>query len=203
MPLVRQKITEMFGRDPHPGVHPDEAVALGAAMLAGSLGDIGSIVLIDVLPMTIGVGLPGGRFKRVIERNTPLPASKAYAISTPYRKGRKVEVAVFQGEDTNVSANEYLGTLRLPVPRRHRKSSINLEVSFDLGPECVLEVSARDMDTGKMVRSSFATSDTPDALRKRLDMEAPSVSKDGSERAEELSKRGGGFWSRLKRAVGG
>ncbi|WP_395854269.1 Hsp70 family protein [Cystobacter fuscus] len=82
MPLVREKLKEKLGRAPHAGVNTDEAVALGAALYSSAVDRVSSMVLIDVLPMTIGVAMPGGVFTRVIERNTPLPAQRSFAVST-------------------------------------------------------------------------------------------------------------------------
>src|SRR5207237_9151379 len=114
--LVRSKRGEYFGKEPSKAVHPDEAVALGAAVLANSMqsGDIGGMVLVDVLPMSIGVGLPGGRFKKVVERNTSLPHKKAYSIWTSEDNQKTLEIPVFQGEADRAQQNEYLGTLVVP-----------------------------------------------------------------------------------------
>jgi molecular chaperone DnaK len=202
MPLVRQKLREMFGRDAHPGVHPDEAVALGAALLAGSLDRVTSVVLIDVLPMTLGIGLPGGRFKRIIERNTPLPVQRTYGIATTRRNQRKIEISVFQGEDTHVSGNDYLGTLVVDGLQRGEKGAVQVAVTFALGPECVLDVAAREVGSGHEVRATLATRDTPEDLRKRLRIDAEAASAAESARAEELTRRGSRFWSLLKRVVG-
>src|SRR5213078_4918736 len=100
MPMVRAKLREFFGKEPSKAVHPDEAVALGAAVLANSMqsGDIGGMVLVDVLPMSIGVGLPGGRFKKIIERNTSLPHKRSYSIATTKDDQVELEIAIFQGE---------------------------------------------------------------------------------------------------------
>ncbi|MFN7134265.1 MAG: Hsp70 family protein, partial [Myxococcales bacterium] len=106
MPLVRDLIEQFFKKPPHKGVHPDEAVALGAALLAHSLEQVSGVVLIDVLPMSIGIGLPGGRFKKVIERNTPLPHSKTYGLATFRDDQRELELTVFQGDGDRVEQNE-------------------------------------------------------------------------------------------------
>src|SRR5882724_5359552 len=113
MPLVRARLREFFGKEPSKAVHPDEAVALGAAVLAHSMqsGDIGGMVLVDVLPMSIGVGLPGGRFKKIIERNTTLPHKKSLNIGTTRDNQDTVEIVIFQGDNEKAQANEYLGTL--------------------------------------------------------------------------------------------
>ena len=167
-PLVHQKVAQFFGRTASKGVHPDEAVALGAALFAHSLGQVEGVVLIDVLPMTIGVGLPGGRFKPVLEHNTPLPASKRYEISTTRDRQEELEVVVFQGEGLMASENEYLGTLKLtglpPLPR----GEVQVTVTFEVSNESLLTVKAREASTGREVESVFTTRDTPEAIRARL-----------------------------------
>jgi molecular chaperone DnaK len=167
-PLVHEKITKFFGRPPSKGVHPDEAVALGAALLAHSLGQLEGVVLIDVLPMAIGVGLPGGRFKPVLERNVSLPASKVYTLST-HRDGQtELELTVFQGDSDRAQDNEYLGTLRLAgLPKRPR-GAVQVTVTFEVNNESLLKVTAREGSTGREVVSTFTTRDTPETVKARL-----------------------------------
>ncbi|TSC26631.1 TIGR02266 family protein [Corallococcus sp. Z5C101001] len=175
-PLVHEKITQFFGRPPSKGVHPDEAVALGAALLAHSLGQLEGVVLIDVLPMAIGVGLPGGRFKPVLERNVSLPASKVHTLST-HRDGQtELELTVFQGDSDRAQDNEYLGTLRLAgLPKRPR-GAVQVTVTFEVNNESLLKVTAREGTTGREVVSTFTTRDTPEAVKARLSQpEAPAV----------------------------
>ena len=113
MPLVHQKVAAFFGKQPSRAVHPDEAVAIGAALLAHSLGSAEGVVLIDVLPMSIGIGLPGGRVKTIIERNTPLPARKQYGLATTRDGQTEFELVIVQGESPDAAECEYLGTVRL------------------------------------------------------------------------------------------
>ncbi|MCY1031194.1 TIGR02266 family protein [Corallococcus sp. BB11-1] len=167
-PLVHEKITKFFGRPPSKGVHPDEAVALGAALLAHSLGQLEGVVLIDVLPMAIGVGLPGGRFKPVLERNVSLPASKVYTLSTHRDDQTELELSVFQGDAERAPDNEYLGTLRLAgLPKRPR-GAVQVTVTFEVSNESLLKVIAREATTGREVVSTFTTRDTPEAVKARL-----------------------------------
>ncbi|MBE4752508.1 TIGR02266 family protein [Corallococcus sp. ZKHCc1 1396] len=167
-PLVHEKITKFFGRPPSKGVHPDEAVALGAALLAHSLGQLEGVVLIDVLPMAIGVGLPGGRFKPVLERNVSLPASKVYTLSTHRDDQTELELSVFQGDAERAPDNEYLGTLRLAgLPKRPR-GAVQVTVTFEVSNESLLKVVAREATTGREVVSTFTTRDTPEAVKARL-----------------------------------
>ncbi|MCY1041695.1 TIGR02266 family protein [Corallococcus sp. bb12-1] len=167
-PLVHEKITKFFGKPPSKGVHPDEAVALGAALLAHSLGQLEGVVLIDVLPMAIGVGLPGGRFKPVLERNVSLPASKVYTLSTHRDEQTELELSVFQGDSERAPDNEYLGTLRLAgLPKRSR-GAVQVTVTFEVSNESLLKVIAREATTGREVVSTFTTRDTPESVKARL-----------------------------------
>ncbi|WP_244238653.1 Hsp70 family protein, partial [Corallococcus terminator] len=172
-PLVHEKITKFFGKPPSKGVHPDEAVALGAALLAHSLGQLEGVVLIDVLPMAIGVGLPGGRFKPVLERNVSLPASKVYTLSTHRDEQTELELSVFQGDSERAPDNEYLGTLRLAgLPKRPR-GAVQVTVTFEVSNESLLKVIAREATTGREVVSTFTTRDTPEAVKARLAQAEP------------------------------
>ncbi|NOK01129.1 MULTISPECIES: TIGR02266 family protein [Myxococcus] len=167
-PLVHEKITKFFGKPPSKGVHPDEAVALGAALLAHSLGQLEGVVLIDVLPMAIGVGLPGGRFKAVMERNTSLPSTKSYTLAT-HRDGQtELELTVFQGDSDKAADNEYLGTLKLEGLPKLPRGAVQVNVTFEVSNESLLKVTAREASSGREVTSTFTTRDTPEAVKARL-----------------------------------
>ncbi len=173
MPLVWRRIREVLGREPSRAVHPDEAVALGAALLAGSEDRIDSVVLVDVLPMGIGVGLPGGRMAQVIPRNTPLPARRSYELATVRDRQAELELAVFQGDSARAAECEYLGTLRVAgLPPRPR-GEVRVAVDFALGHEGLLTVTARDGASGRTTEARFATSDTPESLRRKLGVSEP------------------------------
>ncbi|HEY0096271.1 MAG TPA: Hsp70 family protein, partial [Archangium sp.] len=171
-PLVHEKITKYFGKAPSRGVHPDEAVALGAGLLAHSLGQLEGVVLIDVLPMAIGVGLPGGRFKPVLERNVALPVTKSYTLSTSRDNQTDLEVSIFQGDSALAAENEYLGTLKLSgLPKRPR-GTVQVAVTFEVNNESLLKVTAKELSTGAVVSSTFTTRDTPEAVKARLAKES-------------------------------
>jgi len=174
-PLVHEKVTKFFNKLPSKGVHADEAVAMGAALLANSLGQMDGVVLIDVLPMAIGIGLPGGRFKAILERNTALPATKRYSISTSRDDQSEVELSIFQGDNVAAQQNEYLGTLKLGGLPKAPRGAVQIEVTFEVSNECLLQVTAKESGTGKAVSSVFSTRDTPEAVKARLEQQgAPS-----------------------------
>jgi len=202
MPLVRDQLKTVFGKSPQASVNADEAVALGAALYSGSVDKVSSVVLIDVLPMTVGVGLPGGGFKRVIERNTPLPAQRSFSIATQADNETLLEFSVFQGEDTHVAGNEYLGTVRMEGLPRAPRGSVKIAVTLKLDSECVLHVEAREMTTRKEVKASLATRYSPEELQKQLKFSGEAVKAADNKRAEDLRERGGRFWGFLKKVIG-
>jgi len=201
MPLVRERLRNLFGKEPSKAVHPDEAVALGAAVLAHSMesGDIEGVVLVDVLPMSIGVGLPGGRFKKIIERNASLPHKKTLSIATTRDDQPSLEIVVFQGESDKAQENEYLGTLVIPGLPKGPPGSAAFEIVFSLSAESILTVTAGDEKSGRSVTATLSTKDTPDEVKERLadsslsDTGLPPVDGNG----------GGGFFGWLKRLFGG
>jgi molecular chaperone DnaK len=172
MPLVHEKVAAFFGRQASRAVHPDEAVAVGAALLAYSLGSAQGVVLIDVLPMSIGIGLPGGRIKTIIDRNTPLPARKQYGLATTQDGQTEFELVVFQGESKVAAECEYLGTLRLTGLPPGPRGMVKIAVTFDLGAECLLTVTARELNTGRQVQAVMSAKEGPNAARRRLEQTA-------------------------------
>lgn len=173
-PLVHEKITRFFGKAPTKNIHPDEAVALGASLMAHSLGQAEGVTLIDVLPMAIGVGLPGGRFKAVLERNAPLPATKTYTLSTSRDNQTEIELSIFQGDSDRVGENEYLGTLKMNGLPKRARGQVQVTISFEVNSESLLKVKAKDEATGREVSSEFSTRDTPEAVKERQAQQEPS-----------------------------
>ena len=199
MPLVREKLKAVFKKPPQASVNADEAVALGAALYSGSVDKVSSLVLIDVVPMTVGLGKPGGGFHRLIERNTPLPATKSFGLSTHEDNQTELEVMVFQGEDSNVAGNEFLGAMKIEGLPKGPKGSVQIAITISLDAECVLKVEAREFRTRKVVQTTLATRYTSDEVAKRLNITAEKRAQTDQKRSEELGGRAGGFWSRLKR----
>ena len=150
MPLVRERVKEFFGRDPHVGVNPDEVVAMGAAIQAGVLqGDVKDVLLLDVTPLSLGIETLGGVFTRMIDRNTTIPTKKSQVFSTAEDNQNAVTIRVFQGEREMASDNKMLGQFDLvgipPAPR----GVPQIEVTFDIDANGIVNVSAKDKGTGK------------------------------------------------------
>ena len=150
MPAVQEKVKELVGKDPHQGVNPDEVVAVGAAIQAGVLaGDVKDVLLLDVTPLTLGIETKGGVMTRLIERNTTIPSKKSEVFSTADDNQPSVEIHVLQGEREMASGNKSLGKFQLtgipPAPR----GLPQIEVTFDIDANGILNVSAKDLGTGK------------------------------------------------------
>ncbi|MDQ2621815.1 MAG: molecular chaperone DnaK [Actinomycetota bacterium] len=150
MPAVREKVTELTGKEPHQGVNPDEAVAVGAAIQAGVLaGDVKDVLLLDVTPLTLGIETKGGVMTKLIERNTTIPSRKSEVFSTAEDNQPSVEIHVLQGEREMAAYNKSLGKFQLtgipPAPR----GMPQIEVTFDIDANGILSVGAKDLGTGK------------------------------------------------------
>jgi molecular chaperone DnaK len=150
MPAVQEKVKSLTGKDPHRGVNPDEVVAVGAAIQAGVLaGDVKDVLLLDVTPLTLGIETKGGVMTKLIERNTTIPTRKSEVFSTAEDNQTSVEVHVLQGEREMAQYNKSLGKFQLtgipPAPR----GVPQIEVGFDIDANGIVNVSAKDLGTGK------------------------------------------------------
>jgi molecular chaperone DnaK len=150
MPRVREVVKEFFGKEPHTGVNPDEVVAIGAAIQAGVLqGDVKDVLLLDVTPLSLGIETLGGVFTRMIDRNTTIPTKKSQVFSTADDNQNAVTIRVFQGEREMAADNKILGQFDLvgipPAPR----GVPQIEVTFDIDANGIVNVSAKDKGTGK------------------------------------------------------
>ncbi|MEP6785746.1 MAG: molecular chaperone DnaK, partial [Sphingomonadales bacterium] len=150
MPRVREVVKAFFGKEPHTGVNPDEVVAMGAAIQAGVLqGDVKDVLLLDVTPLSLGIETLGGVFTRMIDRNTTIPTKKSQTYSTADDNQQAVTIRVFQGEREMAADNKMLGNFDLigipPAPR----GVPQIEVTFDIDANGIVNVSAKDKGTGK------------------------------------------------------
>ncbi len=159
MPKIQQTVQEFFGKEPHKGVNPDEVVAMGAAIQAGVLqGDVKDVLLLDVTPLSLGIETLGGVFTRLIERNTTIPTKKSQVFSTAEDNQSAVTIRVAQGEREMAADNKMLGQFDLvgipPAPR----GVPQIEVTFDIDANGIVNVSAKDKGTGKEQQISIKAS---------------------------------------------
>ncbi len=150
MPKIQEVVKQFFGKEPHKGVNPDEVVAIGAAIQAGVLqGDVKDVLLLDVTPLSLGIETLGGVFTRIIDRNTTIPTKKSQVFSTAEDNQNAVTIRVFQGEREMAADNKMLGQFDLmgipPSPR----GMPQIEVTFDIDANGIVNVSAKDKATGK------------------------------------------------------
>jgi molecular chaperone DnaK len=191
MPKVQQVVKEFFGKEPHKGVNPDEVVAIGAAIQAGVLvGDVKDVVLLDVTPLSLGIETLGGVMTRLIERNTTIPTRKSEIFTTAADNQTSVEIHVLQGEREMSRDNRTLGKFHLvgimPAPR----GVPQIEVTFDIDANGIVNVSAKDMATGKEQAITITASSglSKDDIDKMV--------KDADRHAEEDKKRRGDIETR-------
>ncbi len=189
MPLVQQEVEKFFGKKPNSTVNPDEVVAVGAALQAGNLqGDLkGDLLLLDVTPLSLGIETLGGVMTKVIERNATIPTSKAQIFSTAADSQPSVEVHVLQGERDMASDNKSLGRFTLsgipPAPR----GVPQIEVSFDMDANGILNVSAKDKASGKEQKITItASTNIPEEEVERMKKDAEAHAEEDKKRRESV-----------------
>jgi molecular chaperone DnaK len=191
IPKVQQMVKDFFGKEPHKGVNPDEVVAIGAAVQAGVLaGDVKDLLLLDVTPLSLGIETLGGVFTKLIERNTTIPTRKTEVFSTAADSQTSVEVHVLQGERPMARDNRTLGKFQLvgipPAPR----GVPQIEVTFDIDANGIVNVSAKDRATGKTQNITITASSglAKDEVEKMV-REAEAHSEEDKRRREEVEAR--------------
>ncbi len=194
MPAVQEKVKELTGKEPHRGVNPDEVVAVGAAIQAGVLaGDVKDVLLLDVTPLTLGIETKGGVMTKLIERNTTIPTRKSEIFSTAEDNQPSVEIHVLQGEREMAAYNKSLGKFQLtgipPAPR----GIPQIEVAFDIDANGILNVSAKDLGTGKEQKIEIkAGSGLSEAEIKRMVSDAESHAEEDRRQRELAEARNNG-----------
>jgi molecular chaperone DnaK len=191
IPKVQQIVRELFGREPHKGVNPDEVVAVGAAVQAGVLGgEVKDVLLLDVTPLSLGIETLGGVFTKLIERNTTIPTRKSETFSTAADNQTSVEIHVLQGERPMARDNRTLGKFHLvgipPAPR----GVPQIEVTFDIDANGIVNVSAKDLGTGKEQKITITSSSglSKDDINKMV-REAESHADEDKRKREEIEAR--------------
>jgi len=159
IPAVQEQVKEISGKEPHKGINPDEVVAIGAAIQAGVLaGEVKDVLLLDVTPLSLGIETKGGVFTKLIERNTTIPTRKAEVFTTADDNQNSVEIKVYQGEREIAAYNKLIGNFQLvgipPAPR----GVPQIEVSFDIDANGIVNVGAKDLGTGKEQRITITAS---------------------------------------------
>jgi molecular chaperone DnaK len=183
MPLVQQKVTEFFGKEPRKDVNPDEAVAMGAAVQGGVLsGDVTDVLLLDVTPLSLGIETMGGVMTNVITKNSTIPTKQAQTFSTAEDNQSAVTIHVCQGERKRATDNKSLGQFNLEGIRAALRGSPQIEVTFDIDADGILHVSAKDKDTGQEQKIIIKASSGLD------DAEIEKMVRDAEANAEEDAK---------------
>ena len=191
MPKVTETVKDFFGREPHKGVNPDEVVAIGAAIQAGVLqGDVKDVLLLDVTPLSLGIETLGGVFTRLIDRNTTIPTRKSQVFSTAEDNQTAVTIRVFQGEREMASDNKLLGQFDLVGIPPAVRGMPQVEVTFDIDANGIVNVSAKDKATGKEQQIRIqASGGLSDEDIDRMVNEAEQHAEEDKQRREEVDTR--------------
>src|SRR6202008_4018005 len=191
MPRIQQLVKDLFGKEPHRGVNPDEVVAIGAAVQAGVLaGDVKDLLLLDVTPLTLSIETMGGVATPMIQRNTTIPTKKTETFSTAADNQTEVEVHVLQGERPMAAQNRTLGKFKLAGVPPDRRGVPQIEVTFDIDANGILNVTAKDLATGKDTRIQITSSSglSKDEVE-RMAKDAESHAAEDKEKREEIETR--------------
>jgi molecular chaperone DnaK len=193
MPAIQKLVKDLFGKEPHKGVNPDEVVAVGAAIQGGVLrGDVKDVVLLDVTPLSLGIETLGGVFTKLIDRNTTIPSRKSEVFSTAADNQTSVEVHVLQGEREMARDNRTLGRFHLVGIPSAPRGMPQIEVAFDIDANGIVNVSAKDLGTGKEQRITITASsglNEKDIERMVRDAETHSAEDKERRRAVEARNR--------------
>jgi molecular chaperone DnaK len=191
MPAIQKLVKDFFGKEPHKGVNPDEVVAIGAAIQGGVLrGDVKDMLLLDVTPLSLGIETLGGVFTKLIDRNTTIPARKSEVFSTAADNQTSVEVHVLQGEREMARSNRTLGKFHLDGIPAAPRGRPQIEVSFDIDANGIVNVSAKDQGTGKEQKITITSSSGLDDKEiERMVKEAESHSDEDKERRRQVETR--------------